>query len=271
MAAVVVEHLGGALTRISRAAFNCYVVHDAGQGRALVIDPGTPNNGADAAAVVRTKLGASGRATVICTHGHVDHVGGVPQACAVADGYHLPAICEQYLAGSIVPAAPGPREIAKILPVLMSQPFSFAALRELVPLQKTMGHQRTGMTMPTPPAGFVADGDTVPGAPSWRVISAPGHTGDATCFYDASTATLFGGDSVLVHAGQAWFNPEITDAGASAHTEGQLRSLPVEHLFPGHGLPVSGTDLLGRARSFRDRPPGGAVSCRLARLVGAWG
>ncbi len=31
--------------------------------------------------------------------------------------------------------------------------------------------------------------------------------------------------------------------GAAARTEGRLRELPVEHLLPGHGLPVHSRDV----------------------------
>jgi glyoxylase-like metal-dependent hydrolase (beta-lactamase superfamily II) len=270
MNAVVATEADGRITRISRGAFSCYVVHDAGQ--ALVVDPGTPGNGADAAATVHRLHGTGARAEVVCTHGHLDHVAGVQRLCELAaDGYHLPAPCEGYLRGDEIPAGPGAREIAKILPVLASHPFSLAAYRELAPLQKTAGHQRDrGMVMPIPPAGFLHEGDEVPGAPGWEVLATPGHTGDSTCFYHRETATLLSGDAVLTHQGRAWINPEITDAAASAETEERLRALPVEHLLPGHGLPVSGSDVMRMARSFRDRPPGGSTSCRLARLVGAW-
>lgn len=71
----------------------------------------------------------------------------------------------------------------------------------------------------------------------------PGHTDDSTAFWHAQSATLMSGDAVLSADGRAWFTPETVDEGAAARTERRLRGLPVEHLLPGHGLPVHGRDV----------------------------
>jgi glyoxylase-like metal-dependent hydrolase (beta-lactamase superfamily II) len=258
------------VTVVSRWIFNTYVVHDGGDGAAMIVDPGTPTNGADAVDIVR---GLHGHApgVVVCTHGHADHVAGV---MTIADrtgvGYHLPARCDDYLAKRTLPGAPGFRQIAKIAPVLASQPFSLGPLLELRHHVATAGHSADGMVMPLAPAGFLRDGAAVEGAPAWEVLSTPGHTDDSTCLYHHPSATLLSGDTVLTHDGRAWFNPEHLSADASATTEERLRSLRVEHLLPGHGLPISGSDLLGQARSFRDQPTDRRMSSLIARTIGAW-
>lgn len=261
---------GTAITVVARWIFNTYVVHDGGAGRAMIVDPGTPSNGADAVGVTE-RVADAPLGAVVCTHGHTDHVAGVETVTAATGvGYRLPARCEAYLAGDDAPEAPGPRQVAKIAPVLASQPFSVAPLLELRSHVGRCGHTATGMVMPQAPDGFLRDGDEVPGAPGWEVLSTPGHTDDSTCLYHRESATLLSGDTVLTHEGRAWFNPEHLSAEASAATEERLRELPVEHLLPGHGLPLSGPDLLGRARSFRDRPTGVRPSSLIARIVGRW-
>lgn len=262
---------GGRATMISRWIFNTFVVHDGGDSGALVVDPGLPSNAVDALNHVRALYGGNDVSAVACTHGHTDHVAGIPtMADATRVGYLLPAICEVYLARRQAPGRPGPREVAKILPVMASQPLDLRPLIELRPFVSTAGHVADGMVMPLPPAGFLADGDRVAGASEWEVLTTPGHTDDSTCLYHRETATLLSGDSVLTHDGQAWFNPEHLSTSASQDTEERLRSLPVEHLLPGHGLAISGDNLLGRARSFRTMPDGGSRSARVARMAGRW-
>lgn len=269
--AVVSSVAGGRVTVISRWIFNTFVVHDGGDGGALVVDPGLPSNAVDALDHVLALYGGDGVSAVACTHGHVDHVAGVPaMAEATGIGYLLPAMCERYLARQHAPGRPEPRDLAKIAPVMASQPLDLRPLVELRPFVSTAGHIANGMVMPLPPAGFLADGDRITGASEWEVLATPGHTDDSTCLYHRETATLLSGDSVLTHDGRAWFNPEHLSTSASQDTEERLRSLPVEHLLPGHGLALSGDDLLGRARSFRTMPGGDSGSARFARIAGRW-
>ena len=101
------------------------------------------------------------------------------------------------------------------------------------------------------------------GAPDWEVLATPGHTDCSTCLWNAKTRTLLTGDTVLSIHGRAWFNPEYVDAEASARTEAMLRRLPVEHLLPGHGHPVSGPRVMAEALSHRERPRGWSpLTCR---------
>ena len=259
------------VTVVSRWIFNTYIVHDGGDDGAMIVDPGTPSNATDALSAVARVHGSAAPQAVVCTHGHVDHVAGVTTIQdATGVGYQLPAVCEDYLARRSPPGQPGGRQVVKIAPVMASQPFDLGPLLELRRLAGQVGHVTDGMAMPTSPAGFIADGDHVIGAADWEVLATPGHTDDSTCLYHRSSATLLSGDTVLTHDGQAWFNPEHLSTSASADTEERLRSLPVEHLLPGHGQPISGHDLLRRARSFRTMPPGRSRSERLARRLGAW-
>jgi glyoxylase-like metal-dependent hydrolase (beta-lactamase superfamily II) len=269
-APVIGDHQPG-ITAISRWLFNCYVIHDGGANAPVVIDAGLPSNGRDAATRLRDLYGDdTAPACVVSTHGHSDHVGGIREVTSTAGGpVLLPQRCEDYLAGTTAPT-PGPRELVKILPVMRDQRFDFGALREMAGAASDAGYGRQTMRMPSPPDGYLSDGDHLLGTAGWTVLHTPGHTEDSTCLYHADTATLFSGDAVLTEGGIAWFNPEITDPGASSLTEDRLREVEVEHLFPGHGLPLHGRDLLRTARSYRDTPRRQGWAGRAAIALGRW-
>ena len=69
---VVVRHLPDiGITVVSRWVFNCYVVHDRGDGRPLVVDLGLPSQVSAVREVLRTHdLDPDDLGTVVATHGH---------------------------------------------------------------------------------------------------------------------------------------------------------------------------------------------------------
>lgn len=254
------------VTVVSRWVFNCYVVHDRGDGRPLVVDLGLPSQ----LPVVREVLRDHGQdpddlGAVIATHGHVDHVAGLT-ALRPDDRVDilLPRTVEGMLAGSRALRSPGPAAMSRILPVVAEQPRDWSALGEMRPLMGRIGYDHRRIAFPRTPDGWLDDGADLPGASDWTVVHAPGHTDDATCLHHAPTRTLISGDSVVSFGGRAWCNPEYVDAAHSASTAERLRSLPVEHLLPGHGLVVTGADVMGDAWSHDDRPP------RSGRLRALW-
>lgn len=245
------------VTTISRWIFNCYIVTDGGAGKPFVVDAGIPANAIDAARFITTKLARKPAdiAFLAATHGHIDHLSGAPTfLTATAAPLYLPARDADYLAGER-PRNPGLRALWQILPVMRDQPFEWTALSGLLRASRQAGYDATGtFRCPDPVAGYLNDGDGLPDAPDWTVISSPGHTDDSTSYYNESARILLSGDAILTCRGQAWFNPEYVDRDASARTSERLRPLRVDHLFPGHGRPIHGTDLLSTALSFDERP-----------------
>ncbi len=239
------------VTRISRWIFNCYVIHDGGQGGAVVVDAGLPNLARDLRRVFADAgLDVEAVASIVATHAHSDHVAGAPAlAAATSAGVYLPGRVRAYLEGSR-PRTPRLDAVARIWPTAFDQPFDVAGAIDAARGARAAGYgSAAGMRWPVETAvGFFSDGDALPGAPAWQVVGAAGHTDDSVAFWHEASATLLSGDAVLSVRGQAWITPETVDAEANAQTAERLRRLPVDHLLPGHGRPVHGRSVLASVR-----------------------
>lgn len=254
------------IQRTSCWIFNCYVLeHDDGD---VLIDPGLPTT-AETALTVSRQRGQS-VAHAASTHGHCDHVGGMPLLHEqTASAFHLPARCADYLAGE-EPRVFGTKAAISFMPMYREQPFSLKGAMQFARSSRAVGFARGGpMKFDPPVAGFLADGDPLPGDPGWEVVATPGHTDCSICYYHRDSATLLSGDTVITLGGRAWFNPEWIDVEAFRQTEEKLRSLEVRHLLPGHGLPIEG-DVWAEALPFGTRPPGNGILPRCARRFGLW-
>ncbi len=257
------------VTVISKWLYNCYVIHDGGDGRPFVVDLGMPSqlplvggalraHGSDA-----SELGAA-----IATHGHADHVGGLPTLRHVhRTAIHLPQAIAEMRDGTRPLRPPGLRAVAEILPVMASQPRDLAATKEIAGTMKEIGWDGKGVRLPFEPDSWLVDGTHLPGLADWEVLTTPGHSDDSTCLYHRPTRTLLSGDAVLSVEGRGWFNPEYVDGRLSAQTEVRLRQLDVEHLLPGHGLVVQGRDVMGGALGFAERPKESSKVKALARVL----
>ncbi len=255
--ALEVETIGGVgITRLSRWIFNCYVIHDAGSGHAIVVDAGLPSILDDLPPVLRRIGVAPGDvAAVVATHAHSDHVGGAAAlARRLGCDVHLPSRAAAYLEGAR-PRSPGLREIAKIRPVYRDQPFDARAAVGLASGVLVAGYAGGRMRWRgARPVADLADGAALPDGPEWRVVASPGHTDDSLSFHHAASRVLLSGDAVLAVGGMAWCTPETVDRSAADATNARLAELEVDHLLPGHGRPVSGRDVLLQALPATARP-----------------
>jgi len=236
--ALVVERLDDiGVIRISRWIFNCYLIRG---GRSyVVVDAGLPGSADDIAGVLSVHRGTVG--AVVATHGHSDHVAGAPRLAAEhGAALYLPEVTLSYLDGTRQPRTPALTKVAQIWPTLISQPLDLTGLRGLADGPRIAGYGG-GKGMVGDALGgaqALTDGESLPGAEGWEVLHVPGHTDDSTAFYHAGSRTLIAGDAVLSAGGQAWLTPETVDAAAAARSAQRMRALSVEHLLPGHGLPV---------------------------------
>ncbi len=245
------------VTRISRWIFNCYLVHDGGSGRAVVVDAGLPGLVDDLMPVLsQVGLAMSDVAAIYATHAHSDHVAGI-QAFVAQSGasVHLPAACRPYFEGQ-TPRSPSARAVAGIWPTILDQPFDREGARGASRGARVAGYGGSGpMRWPTESRpNFIAEGEPLDDAPAWQVLATPGHTDDSVAFWNPQTRTLLSGDAVLSLDGRAWMTSETVDDVAHARTEARLRDLEVDHLLPGHGRPVHGSELTAHAWAPKESP-----------------
>lgn len=145
---------------------------------------------------------------ILLTHHHVDHMGG---AAYLIENGQLPLACHADDAPFVDGRAKPP------MPLLMR-----LFLR----------------THPAPVATALRDGDRVG---PLLVVHVPGHTPGEVAFYHPARKILFSGDSVVERKGRltipsrrfTWNLPRAVESLS------RLRSLDVEVLLPGHGVPVT--------------------------------
>lgn len=239
-----------------------------------MVDAGLPGIGDDLVPVMPGLDLEVGRlAAIVATHGHSDHVGGAPALSVRADAtVHLPAVTRDYLGGA-TPRTPRLAAVARIWPTVFDQPFDAKGAVDAARGTKVAGYGSAGgMRWPAErPVEFLADGDSLPGAPEWQVIATPGHTDDSVAFWHEGTRTLLSGDAVLSCRGRAWITPETVDDRAGAKTGERLRNLDVDHLLPGHGRPVHGERITAQAWGPSEGPKGptaffaGLAGCLVGR------
>ncbi|MFZ1439196.1 MAG: MBL fold metallo-hydrolase [Candidatus Microthrix subdominans] len=179
----------------SRWIFTCYgIIGD--EGSVVMVDAGLPSSARGALGALRS-IGRQPKdvTTVLATHGYSDHVGGMSTVLKQTPASALlPQRCRNYLSGA-TPRSFGLDANVRFLPMLGQHRFSAAAAREFVQTGTSGGYGRQEQfTLPFTPSGFLADGDSVPGAPGWMVIATPGHTDDSISLYHAGSATLLSGD-----------------------------------------------------------------------------
>lgn len=238
------------VTRLSRWIFNCYLIHDGGNGAPVAVDAGLPGVDNDLLQVMaEVGLDPTTLAAVFATHAHSDHVGGAPSLSLRSGApVYLPQPVDDYLHG-VKPRSPRPAAIARIWPTMLDQPFDGRGARDAIRGAQIAGYGTSaGMRWPKEhrPRFFPADG-ALPGAPDWHVIATPGHTDDSVAFWNPTTRTLLSGDAIISAGGLAWITPETVDDSAHTSTGERLRKLDVAHLLPGHGRPVHGQNVTATA------------------------
>jgi hydroxyacylglutathione hydrolase len=181
---------------------NCYLVSHNGQ--AILIDPGDEPEKIIELIKKRKVIVAQ----IIITHGHIDHIGAVPQL-------------KQFIKA----------------PVLIHPQDAVMLTNAQANLSAVIGIPFTA----DPPDGFLNDGDIIElGESNFKVIHTPGHTPGGILLWEPNAKTVFTGDTLF--AGSVG----RTDLPGSDH-EIMMNSLYQKVLalpddttvYPGHGEPTT--------------------------------
>jgi hydroxyacylglutathione hydrolase len=210
---------------------NCYIVIRDGL---TVIDTGIPGSGNKILAYIRNVLHREPAEirTVIITHFHMDHVGGITTLKIAAPDVKV-AIGKAdagYVSGQIaLPVHPGIKGLMLRIAGVVMSPGTFR------------------------PDILLDDGDRIDGL---LCIGIPGHTPGSIGLLDESTGTFFAGDILrydgnCLTEGPAGFT---MDLGGSRRSIQKICALDFNILLPGHGIPlVDGAS--GKVRAFEATLP----------------
>lgn len=178
---------------------NSYFVADVAQGAAILIDAPAQITARVLHLLAETQTTLQ---TLICTHGHFDHILGVAEVAQTTGAQVACHLLE-----------------AEMLEHPSYGPFSFP-----YPLTPVM------------PALRLTDGDTVPvGAHHFTVLHTPGHSPGGICLYDAAAHLLFTGDMIFRGA---WGRDDLPGGSTEQLVTSlqRLAALPAEtRIYPGHG------------------------------------
>ncbi|MDB5352142.1 MAG: yflN 1 [Planctomycetota bacterium] len=232
---------------------NVFFVGGPGDRNWVLVDAGMPGSAHRIAHAAENRFGAGSRpSAIILTHGHFDHVGGLP---TLADSWDVPIYAHRmelpYLTGRSPYPPPDPTVGGGLLAYLSwlypQGPFDFG-----------------DRVRPLPEDG------TVPNLPGWRWVATPGHSPGHVSFFREADRTLIAGDafvttkqesalSVLtqheeIHGPPKYFTPDWESAARSVR---DLADLHPEIAATGHGIPLRGepmrAGLDALAREFKTR------------------
>jgi len=97
---------------------------------------------------------------------------------------------------------------------------------------------------------WIKDGDSIPHAPDWKVLSTPGHTTDSACLWNEKENILISGDTILNMNGRGELNRFCCNYSQIKGSFNDLKAhFSVGRLYPGHGSPItSGDNLLSEVK-----------------------
>ena len=216
-------------------------------GSWTLIDAGIPMSSSRIRKWAESTFGNAPSAIVL-THGHFDHAGSAKD---LADHWNVPVYAHQmetpFLDGRQHYPPPDPSVGGGVM----------ATLSPLYP--------KGPIDLETRLRAFSAD-DMLPFMPGWKIIHTPGHTighvsffresdrvllvGDAFCTVKSESLTAIAKQTPELHGPPAYYTPDWIAAKASV---AKLAALEPDTLAPGHGQPLSGSDIPGQLQRLSAR------------------
>ncbi len=231
---------------------NAYVLEDRHGG--AVIDPGLP--GPASWRALRRGLAAAGMPlrrvhTVIVTHSHPDHFGGVRRLAGKSGAEVVTQ--RDFRAWWVRPPGSTAADSASVGGLPWQGPADRNSLRSRV-RGWGMRSVLVGAMAPIPrPTRPLSDGDLLElSGRSWQALHTPGHTLDHLCLFDPEGGTLVSGDHVL-----PTITPHVAGVGGGPDplatflaSLDRVDRLPgVQRVLPAHGDPFD--DLAGRIAEIK--------------------
>lgn len=99
----------------------------------------------------------------------------------------------------------------------------------------SLSHHFGGSPPETAPGSFINEGDRIG---PLLVLHTPGHTPGSICLYLEEEKSLISGDTVFTDGAFGRYDFPGGDRAALQQSIERLARLPVEGLYPGHGLPA---------------------------------
>jgi glyoxylase-like metal-dependent hydrolase (beta-lactamase superfamily II) len=214
-------------------------VEGAGDRSWVLIDAGLRGWTGSIVAAAERRFGAGARpSAVVLTHGHFDHVGGLPR---LAELWDVPVYAHELELPYLDGRSPYPPPDPSVGGGAMAR-LSFLYPRGPIDLGARL--------RPLP-----ADG-TVPGMPGWRWVATPGHSPGHVSLFREADRTLVAGDAFVtvkqesalavieqrpeIHGPPAYYT---CDWLAAKHSVQALAELGPRLAATGHGIPLGGPAL----------------------------
>jgi glyoxylase-like metal-dependent hydrolase (beta-lactamase superfamily II) len=216
----------------------------------ILVDTGTPKQGAKIRAAATERFGANARpAAIVLTHGHLDHAGS---AFELAQEWDVPIYAHPlefpYLTGQEYYPPPDPTVGG-----------AFAFVTRFFPPN---GQDLRPHLLSLPPEGVVPD------LPDWKWLPSPGHAPGHVALFRESDRVLLAGDALttvnmdslrdfLAKRQQVSRPPDaITcDWGAARNSVEALAALYPTVIGCGHGTPMSGPSIAAELTDFAQNFP----------------
>jgi glyoxylase-like metal-dependent hydrolase (beta-lactamase superfamily II) len=241
-----VELCAPGVYRLRTLMVNAFFV--ASEGHWVLVDTGMRGYADVIARAARQRFTAERPSAIVLTHGHFDHIGGLP---ALAERWGAPVYAHPlempYLTGRSAYQPPDPTVgggvWSLLSPVFPRRPINLGPRATMLP----------------------ADG-SIPGLPGWRWIATPGHTPGHISLFRESDRTLIAGDAVVTTRQESlshvltqrpivWRPPAYFtgDWDAAERSVRALAELEPQVLATGHGPAMSGASMRTQLHHLADR------------------